>query len=238
MKKKPLLMLAAMSVAFAMIIGFTVGCEPQLEERDCVVMLGDSIFALSEDETAYLEDLSGHIYRHYYQNGAQLEGGSIIARDDIEDQYDDAIRDGDIRTIIMDGGGNDMLLGGDMEYSEELEAEIIAAWNRILDKAARDGVENVVIQGYYMTDTGGVTVEDLVRMENYLEAAGEERGLNLVYVNPSTDSWFASRRPSQYTTFDGIHPTEAASERLANMVWDAMVANNIEQGEGCTYFNP
>jgi lysophospholipase L1-like esterase len=71
-----------------------------------------------------------------------------------------------------------------------------------------------------------------------LEAAGAARGIKLVFVNPIADSWFSSRRPSQYTTSDGIHPTDAASQRLAQMVWGAMVANSIEQGANCSSFNP
>lgn len=238
MKTRKIFTFAGFFIVCAMLIAFITGCEPDLEERDCVVMLGDSVFALTGQETEYLEDLSGHEYRHYYENGAQLSGGSIIARDDIEDQYDEAIRDGDIRTIIMDGGGNDLLLGGEDEYTEELDQELRQAWGRILDKAESDGVENIVVQGYYMTSSGSIEVEDLTEMGEYLEQGGAQRGINLVYVNPATDSWFASRSPDEYTLSDGIHPTDEASYQLATMVWNAMVAHNIEQGAGCWYFNP
>jgi lysophospholipase L1-like esterase len=206
-----------------------VSCDPAPETRDCVVMLGDSIFDYSDMETEYLQELSGHEYRTYYLNGAQMDGGII---QDIESQYDSAIRDGAIRTIIMDGGGNDYLMGNGS--AEEIAEEVRAAYVRILDKAQDDGVENIVVQGYYLTDSSPEgNAQDVAQMAAALEAAGAARGIKLVYVNPITDSWFASRTPSQYTISDGIHPTDAASERLAQLVWNAMVANGIEQGAGC-----
>ncbi len=202
-----------------------------LERRDCVAMLGDSIFALSGAETRYLQQMSGHRYRTYYVNGAQLEGGMI---GDIEDQYDRARRAGKIRTIIMDGGGNDFLMGG-CGNMDALQREIEAAWGRILDKAARDGVENIVIQGYYLTASTPTNSEvaDYDALAEQLEKGGAERGINLVYVDPNKDAWFSSKRPAQYTIADGIHPTDAASRELARLVWTAMQANNMEQGDGC-----
>ena len=181
---------------------------------------------------------TGHTYRHYCENGAQLEGGSLIATEDVENQYDQAIEEGPIRSIIMDGGGNDLLLGGESEYNEAVDQELKAAWIRILDKAQSDGVQNMVVQGYYMTDNTTLDVADLIQMGQFLETKGAQRGITLVYVNPATDPWFANKNPSEYTRFDGIHPTEEASEQLANMVWDAMEAHNIEQGAGCEAFTP
>jgi hypothetical protein len=230
MKRRNLLIYALLSVVGLVAIGLITACEPALEQRDCVVMIGDSIFDYSDMETEYLQELSGHEYRTYYLNGAQMDGGVIT---DIEAQYDRAIRAGDIRTVIMDGGGNDYLMGSG--NAEAIAAEVRAAYIRILDKAQRDGVENMVVQGYYLTESSPAGYEEeAARVAADLEAAGQSRGINLVYVNPAADSWFTSRRPSQYTISDGIHPTDAASERLAQLVWNAMVANNIEQGAGCS----
>lgn len=228
MKSKKVFVWAVSSLLFFVAL-VSVSCDPALEVRNCVVMLGDSIFDLSDMETEYLQELSGHEYRTYYLNGAQMDGGII---QDIESQYDSAIRAGDIRTIIMDGGGNDYLMGSGSE--EEIAAEVRAAYGRILDKAQRDGVQNIIVQGYYLTASSpDGYAEDAAEMGAGLEAAGAARGIKLVYVNPVADAWFAARRPSQYTISDGIHPTDAASERLAQLVWNAMVANGIEQAEGC-----
>jgi lysophospholipase L1-like esterase len=228
MKRKSLFIYAILSI-FCLVALVGVSCDPALEARDCVVMLGDSIFDYSDAETGYLEELSGHQYRTYYLNGAQMDGGVI---QDIESQYDSAIRAGAVRTIIMDGGGNDYLMGTGSE--EQIAEEVRQAYARILNKAQDDGVQNIIVQGYYLTASSpDGYAQDVEELAAGLEAAGASRGIKLVYVNPVADSWFASRRPAQYTIADGIHPTDAASERLAQLVWDAMVANNIEQGEGC-----
>lgn len=220
-------------VSICSLFGCDTGSGIGLEQRNCVVMLGDSIFALTGQETTYLQQMSGQRYRTYYVSGAQLEGGMI---GDIEDQYDRAARAGKIRTIIIDGGGNDYLMGG-CGNSAGLEREITAAWGRILDKAARDGVQNMIVQGYYLTAStpdGGVA--DYDKLAKQLESAGAQRGIKLVYVDPNKDVWFSSKRPAQYTLTDGIHPTAAASKELARLVWTAMQANDIEQNEGCQNF--
>lgn len=233
MRKNRFFIYAAIITFFVTAIGI-FGCEPaeELEERDCVVMLGDSIFALSGEETAALEELSGQQWRVYYQNGAQLEGGSAIASDDIEDQLDDAIDDGTIRTIIMDGGGNDFLLGSGTV--SQVEAELRAAWGRILSKSQDADVENMIIQGYYETtdaDPDELAVNE--RTLAWLPTQGAVYGINIIVYNPNADPWFTTKNPASYTVSDGIHPDTAASEHMADMIWDLMVDNNIEQGEAC-----
>ena len=63
-----------------------------------------------------------------------------------------------------------------------------------------------------------------------------DQQINLVFVDPNTDDYFSSRRPSQYTT-DGLHPDSAAAEKLAEMIWAEMQTNNIEQGADCSTFS-
>lgn len=235
MRRRKIFSFSACAALCLLLAGLLFSCDTiGLEQRDCVVMLGDSIFALSGAETRYLQEMSGHRYRTYYVSGAQLEGGMI---GDIEDQYDRARRAGSIRTIIMDGGGNDFLMGGCGNPSA-LQREIEAAWGRILDKAQRDGVKNIVVQGYYITESTPQNSElsDFDALAQLLEEGGAQRGINLVFVDPNKDGWFSSKRPSQYTIADGIHPTSAASQQLARLVWTAMKENNIEQGEGCRNF--
>jgi len=233
MKRKRLTISVIAALVCAIVIGFVSGCE-ELESRDCVVMLGDSIFDLSDEITAQLQEQSSQEYRTYYLNGAQMDGGVI---QDIESQYDEAIDDGPVRTIIMDGGGNDYLMGTGSE--EEIATEVRAAYTRILDKAEGDGVENIVVLGYYKTESSPEGVEEsTLQQAAALEAAGASRGINLVFVNPIADSWFQERTPSDYTISDGIHPTDAASARLAQLIWNAMVSRNIEQGADCSAFGP
>jgi lysophospholipase L1-like esterase len=230
MKRNRLLIYAVVLAFFVSALGIT-GCEPT-GESDCVVMLGDSIFAMSGEETDRLEELSGQQWRQYYKNGAQLEGGSVIAADDIEDQLDDAIDDGAIRTIIMDGGGNDFLLGSGTVA--EIEEELRDAWGRILGKARDAGVKNVIVQGYYeTTDAAADELAVNERTMAWLPTQSAVYGITILTYNPNADPWFTTKNPTSYTVSDGIHPDTAASEQMAEMIWDLMVDNNIEQGDAC-----
>lgn len=240
----------SLAVAMVLVIGIlvmTLGCEP-LEEKDCVVMLGDSIFALSGDETEALEELSGDSYRHYYISGAQMEGGLV---DTIPEQYDEAIGDGPIRTVILDGGGNDVLIGAQTACSTVYGTGLSASCLRVLDEVAEvtealleamvaDGVENIVWQGYYHTtdamlwQVADVSTERAI--ENMASFQARHPEIKAIYID--VRPYFNKYEASIYTISDGIHPTQAASELLADLLWEAMVANGIEQGETCDDFQP
>ncbi len=233
MAKKSLLNYLLLIFICFLVCGFVASCDTMgKERRDCVVMLGDSIFALTGAEERHLRDYSGHIYRTYYMSATQMQGGL----NDIESQYDRAARLGKIRTIIMDGGGNDFLLGGALTPRATIQ-EINAAYERIFQKAARDGVENIVVQGYYRTSsTTAQTDQSETEVKNLTLAAAQKYGLNTAHFDPSDDPFFSSKRPSQYTIADGIHPTNEASKQLARLVWETMRSNGMEQGEGCQSF--
>lgn len=235
-----LILAAALFLSIAVMAGCETNTDPgcgaqQLEQRDCVAIIGDSIFALSDAEEKFLREFSGHIYRTYYVSGAQMEGGMIK---DIEAQFDQALRQGSIRTLIMDGGGNDFFFGG--LNSQAIIQEISAAYERIFKKAADAGVENVLIQGYYTTrDEDAATIVSEKEVAQLTEDARTKYGLNAVYFDPSDDQWFASRAADgryDYLKADGIHPTDEASKELARLVWENMVANGMEQAEGCPRF--
>ncbi len=229
MKKNRLYFCVAISVVFVVAFGIFLGCQPS-EQRDCVVMIGDSIFALTGAEPRALMNLAGQSYRTYYQSGAELSGGNIISPRDILGQYDAAQRAGSIRTLIMDGGGNDYLIGGGLNVEEELRQ----AWTKLLDNAEADGVENIIVQGYYRTCTATAQqLEGQKELLPLLVSGAASRGINLIVYNPDDDPWFTSKQPIAYTIADCIHPSAAASQHMAEMIWNLMVQNNIEQGEGC-----
>ncbi len=236
MKRRNVSVIAATSVVFFLLVAMLISCDTgtgALEERDCVVMIGDSIFALSGDEPRELMQLAGQQWRTYYQNGAEAEGGNLLALGDIESQLDRAIREGGIRTIVMDAGGNDLLLS--LTPDAIIEVEIRDALTRMLQKARSAGVENIVYQTYYRTVTG---TDSMFRVNDniadWMAQQGSVYGINIHVYNPNKDSWFTSKFPSTYTIYDGIHPTAAASEHMAGMLWNIMVQNNIEQqGDAC-----
>lgn len=233
MRKGKLYLLVAVTAVFVVAYGIFLGCTPS-ERKDCVVMIGDSIFALTGAEPRALMDLAGQNFRTYYQSGAELSGGNIIAARDILGQYDAAQRAGTIRTLIMDGGGNDYLIGGGFNVEEELRQ----AWTKLLDKARDDGVENIIVQGYYRTCTS--TAQQLEGQKDLLPqlvSGAASRGIRLFVYNPDDDPWFTSKVPTAYTITDCIHPSAGASQHMAQKLWDIMVQNNIEQGQACPASN-
>lgn len=231
------LMLAAIVLVFG---GLITSCDGNtVERRDCVVIIGDSTWAKTGAEERYLRQFSGQIYRTYYISGTQISGGA----NDIESQYDRAISEGPIRTLIMDGGGNDFLQGG-LFVPNYTIMEINQAYERIFAKAAGDGVENIIVQGYYDSPViNRKTSLSEIEVGQVTRAAGRKYNMNTIYFDPSNDPWFADRVSAtdegityDYLLADNIHPDDNASRRLARLVWDIMVANDIEQGENCPEF--
>lgn len=228
------LMLAAIVLVVS---GLITSCDDNTPvRRDCVVIIGDSTWAKTGAEARYLRQFSGQIYRAYYISGTQIDGGA----NDIESQYDRAISEGPIRTLIMDGGGNDFLQGGLLIPNQTIR-EINEAYERIFAKAARDGVENIIVQGYYDSPViNRKTSLSEIEVSQVTREAGRKYNMNTIYFDPSNDPWFASRvrvtetgTTYDYLLDDNIHPDDNASRRLARLVWNIMVANDIEQGEPC-----
>lgn len=234
-------------ITVAMILSATfisLGCDgPALEKRDCVVMLGDSIFALSNEETEFLEELSGESYRQYYVSGAEMEGGLVTP---IPKQYEKAIKDGAVRTVIMNGGGNDVMISGMMQcmtpYGTPLSDacldildDVSAATEAMLLKMAADGVQNIIWQGYYQTTNPLLWQVSEYSNELMRHGLAELQAvfphMKVVFID--VQPYFNKYQAYSYTIYDGIHPTTKTSKKLANMVWDVMVTNNIEQGPSC-----
>jgi hypothetical protein len=231
------------NAACLLFVGFILfGCEPCEVTQPCVVMLGDSIFALTDQEAMFLEELSGESYRKYYVSGAQMVGGFMK---NVKRQYDEAIADGPIRTVILDGGGNDILIGANktcrVDYGDELSDECYAVMDTVLKECEKDmremvadGIKNVVYQGYYY-----VRYEQLWQVTDVFQEKGiqlveelsaEYPDIKIVYVDPRPHF---KQGDTSHLLFDGIHPNCEGSQKLANLLWEAMVKNDIEQDEPC-----
>lgn len=242
-KKTTLLCIASALLA---VIGCGAGAlisVDQLTDADNneIVNLGDSIFALSGDIYTELEAKSGETWRHYAISGAQAIDG--ILADPVPDQYEDAKSDNpNIRVIYMDGGGNDILIPAialdtygckacndwwcdDISDScKELAYDVYVAAVDMLNEMDEDGVEQVVYQGYYHTKYG--LLGDLTKMHkaidygnSMLEMACENTTANAVFVNP-TEAFEGNE--SSYIIADGIHPSEAGSAVLADLLWEVI----------------
>lgn len=202
-------------------------------DNDQVVMLGDSIFALSGKLQDFLEDKAGQTFRRYTLSGAELSGGFIATS--IVDQYSVARSDNpNIDTIVMDGGGNDILLPAIAfdpnncktqwyqfgRLSSKCKAfidDIYVDGVNLLNDMHADGVDNVVYLGYYYTKNGLLLLDSLEEAVDYgdlrLSQACSNSVVNCEFVDPR------SSINDRDIIIDGIHPNTGGSRKLANLVW-------------------
>ncbi len=210
---------------------FSFGCsydfnDPRADEYD-VQIIGDSIFDLSGDIQQELKTLSGKMYKDRSVSGEKIAG--IIS------QYDRAISNTpDLKTVIADGGGNDILQGSADCDSDPLTADCIDVIDYVADKMEvvmedmyNDGVDDCVWLGYFYLTNGEVEKNEALDYAYMLyPAVFNDASLNLygpggIYlVDPRSDI------DSSQVISDGIHPTASGSEDLAGLIWDVMVAQD------------
>ncbi len=206
-------------------------------DNNQVVTVGDSIFALSGKIQDNLEEKAGETFRQYTLSGAYLEGG-IISELSVPEQFDLAVsHNSDIKTLIMDASGNDILvsaIAGDFKncktqwyqfghLSSKCKNQIndlyVLAVNFLNDVDAA-GVENVIHLGYYHTKNGVFLLDSMEEAIDYgdkkLSEACANSTANCTFVDPRS-----AMRDSNIIV-DGIHPSSDGSEKLANLIWPVL----------------
>ncbi len=198
-------------------------------DRNDVITVGDSIFDLSGDLQRFLEEEAGQTFRKYTLSGAEIAGGVIATS--ITQQYSDAkATDDNIKTVVMDGGGNDILIPAIIldpygcrthwwrwsisSSCRNLIDDIYIDTVNLLNDMGNDGVENVIYLGYYELPRGNA---NLLGALNY----GTQR-LGEACSNATANCTFVDPRgyiPAAHVKWDNIHPTEEGSRTLADLVW-------------------
>ena len=206
-----------------------LSCEQPNGPTDSpIVLIGDSIFALSGEIKNELERLSGEKYRSYCVSGSEMDGGLM---GNIPNQYSEAIRTNtDIQTIIMDGGGNDIQVGGVAVCSSgataackrELQKALNAA-DALFAKMRADGVQNIIYMNYFYILNGN-TKPAFDWMHDQMEILVKKH--NGIIVDP-----MPYMAPDLIGN-DNIHPTDKGSQMLARLIWNAMTENNIDPTGG------
>ena len=198
-------------------------------DRNDVITIGDSIFDLSGDLQLFLEQKAGQTFRNYTQSGAELTGGIIATAIDV--QYSDAkTTNSNINTVVMDGGGNDILIPamiGDIygcrtqwyrwdisNRCKNLVDNVYVDLVELLNQMDEDGVQDVIYLGYYELPRGN---DNLLNAVNY----GDER-LGSACLNSTVNCTFVDPRgsiPAEFVLSDNIHPTSEGSQVLADLIW-------------------
>jgi hypothetical protein len=199
-------------------------------DEDDVVTIGDSYmrYIVSGIEIS-LEDVSGRNYRNHAEPGTSVLNGQIPG------QYSSAKRGGVPKTVVMTGGGNDIILNAGLQiqcgnFSQQCRDsidDIHARVTSLLEDMASDGVQDVFIVGYlysklqsppdYMKESQDYG--DSFYLNNCLSDGSGLGGIRCHFVHA------AALVPEPHpVAFDNIHPTGAGYDTLGELVWDRMQA--------------
>ena len=155
-------------------------------------------------------DRAGTNYRHYGLSATTLISGQIPG------QYTRAKGvNPDIKTVIMTGGGNDVMFSGGCNTAELCEMSVAAiqeALNTLWTEMADDGVKDVIyIQ--YSEDAGTAPEGTRPKMTKPVPIC--LTGRILCHTLPTTELVMGQ-------LVDGIHPARAANDRIAMAVLKMM----------------
>jgi hypothetical protein len=234
---KPIRVLLAAGALAWLAMGM-IGCSadfhnPTPNEWD-VQIVGDSVFDLSGEIQTDLKTLSGgKLYKDRSVSGAKI--AAIVS------QLNTALGRTTLKTVISDGGANDILQGSADCDTDPVTQGCVDVLNYVGDE-----MEIMINNTYAKSPTGGVWL-------GYYHVKGSEveknEAIDYAYtwvypgIFPSTftsgsSSWPAvifgtdlkyllvDSRPYMTTSdikSDNIHPTSSGSQKLANQIWAAMV---------------
>lgn len=234
------LAIALISCALLFAAGL-VACD--LEQTSEVVMIGDSLLDMSGCIPGLkmirheLEALSHHRYRSYDVSGALLDSDDASPPMAIPVQYENAKAENpDIETIILNGGANDILGHPvpclDKRFGEECMELIEAVSLRmeaLIGDMIEDGVKNIIYVSYL--DGGGFDLFNTATAystEKARQLLLKLDGVNGVKIKMVDAKPYQQEHPEiNWLCIDHTHPTMDASEYIADLIWETMVANDM-----------
>ncbi|MFZ5573538.1 MAG: SGNH/GDSL hydrolase family protein [Thermodesulfobacteriota bacterium] len=217
----------AIGMAAGLILPMT-GCSfdfnnPTASEYD-VQIVGDSVFDLSGDIQKTLKTLSGKMYKDRSVSGAKIAA--------IQSQLNTALGRASLKTVIADGGANDILQGSMDCDSDPLTQGCVDVIDYIADKmdamlySMYVGPPNhCVWLGYYHVKGSELEKNEAIDFcyTDIYPGVFSPYPTSAFLVDPRAA--FAGHEAT-YIKSDDIHPTLAGSQVLANMIWNTMVTQN------------
>lgn len=164
---------------------------------------------------------SSESYRSFAVSGTLLTNGQIPG------QYARAKAQGPVKVVLMDGGGNDLLMGGQCGSGAQSCAKILTTLQGLFKQMGADGVTDVLY--FFYPDPMGIGASIKAPMDVLRplvqKLCAETTDVRCTWVD-QRESWNGNY---DRFTADGIHPTAAGSAASAKQIWDAMVKNCIAQ---------
>ena len=206
----------------------TLGCSwdfnnPTPSEWN-VQIVGDSVFDLSGDIQKDLKVLSGKMYKDRSVSGAKIAA--------IQSQLNTALGRTTLKTVIADGGANDILQGsmdcdadpltqGCLDVLDYLGDKMDAMFYAMYTKSPYD----CVWLGYYHVKGSEIEKNEAIDYAYdwiYPGIFGTVySGFEATLVDPRPNILPADIKS------DDIHPTSSGSQKLANLIWSTMVSGSM-----------
>ena len=183
-----------------------------------VVTIGDSwmnlVVAGIEQS---LDRASGQMYRHH------AFPGTLMLNEQIPMQYEAAVAaNPDIKTVVMTGGGNDILTSPCADDGcDSLVDDISARIEELMMDMAEDGVLDVVLISY----TYPADVTKHASLDRSIMLSGE----NCTPEMTPRCHFLDSTELDITLLPDGIHPDVASYELLGQTVWELMVEEGVRR---------
>ncbi len=207
--------------------------DPGKGDGSDVIMIGDSWMSLGGPMTGIQSGVlkaSGQPYRPYGIGGTTLLGGGALAfLTPIPAQYENAIKmDPDVKTVIMTGGGNDILQSGLQADCNMMTDACAVQVTKILDRLsqlwtdmAEDGVRDVVYI-LYATPQGKSVDWELPDGDGAKKRCANVPAPMRCHILETLDIVMGDIP-------DMIHPSQVASDRIGQAVVDLLEEKGIRR---------
>jgi hypothetical protein len=231
--------------------GIVLAKPPCMKKSSEVVFIGDSyinyvvahtLLSTLIEQRAMKDGAlqAGQTYRNYAVPGTALAAPNLLG--EIPPQFDQAVAaDPDIKFVIMDGGGNDVLLdnmqclaaGSDKNAQcQMVVANTLMAGTALMTKMRTANVSDVIYFFYPHVPDGGDDINDYALGMLQSSAKSLETPtfgtfvIDLIPVFDGHADWFAS---------DNIHANDMGENAIADSIWKVMKDNCIAQPDssGC-----
>jgi len=198
-----------------------------------LLLIGDSFFAANHQITAYLEGFARDAgvvpTGARYRDSSRLTANAL-ANGGIADQYTSALAEAEVKVVIMNGGGADVLVGScdTVDASCPTIAGAAAAARDLLGRMTTDGVVDVVYVFYPdpVKDTTPNLRAKVDALRPLIENACESSAVRCHFLDlrPTFEGHY-----TDYIQADGMNPTAAGSQASAQAIWALMQSACIAQ---------